>query len=92
MSDIGLIIKIDEEDYKSMKHNVVTDNPLCPLGQKEIVTKIANGVLLPEGSRLMNADAFINSLKGIEKLHIDDELRNSILDAVNDNVLVRGVI
>lgn len=46
---IQLMIEIDEEDYKIMKHNVEVDNPLCPLSQKEIVTKIANGTPLPEG-------------------------------------------
>lgn len=43
-----LIIDIDEEDYKIMKHNVVVNNPLCPIGQKEMVTKIANGIPLPK--------------------------------------------
>ena len=44
-----IVIDIDEEDYKIMQHNVAVDNPLCPLGQKEIVTRIANGTPLPKG-------------------------------------------
>ena len=41
-----LIIDIDEEDFKIMKHNITVDNPLCPISQKEMVVKIANGVPL----------------------------------------------
>ena len=41
-----LIIDIDEEDFKIMKHNITVDNPLCPISQKEMVAKIANGVPL----------------------------------------------
>ena len=41
-----LIIDIDKEDYEIMKYNIAIDNPLCPLGQKEIVFKIANGTPL----------------------------------------------
>ena len=47
-----------------------------------------NSTSLPKGHRLMDADKFVNSLKGIERLHIDDELRSSILDAVNTNIFV----
>ena len=49
MADIELIIKMDKKDYEIMKHNVAVDNPLCPLGQREMVTRIANGTPLPEG-------------------------------------------
>ena len=47
MTDIELVIKIDEEDYKTMKHNIAVGNPLCPLGQREMVTAVANGTPLP---------------------------------------------
>lgn len=49
MADIDLIIKIDEEDYNIMKHNITVNNPLCPLRQEEMVSKIANGTPLPKG-------------------------------------------
>ncbi len=49
MADIELVIKIDEEDFEIMKHNIAVNNPLCPLSQEEMVYKIANGIPLPEG-------------------------------------------
>lgn len=49
MANIDLVIKIDEEDYKIMKHNIAVNNPLCPLSQKAMVSKVANGVPLPKG-------------------------------------------
>ena len=48
MADIELVIKIDEEDYKIMKHNIAINNPLCPLSQEEMVVKVANGTRLPK--------------------------------------------
>jgi len=57
MADIELVIKIDEEDYKIMKHNIAANNPLCPLSQEEMVSKVANGIPLPKGhGRLIDAD------------------------------------
>ena len=49
MAEIELIIKIDEEDFEIMKHNIAVDNPLCPLSQEEMVSRVANGVLIPKG-------------------------------------------
>lgn len=49
MANIDLVIKIDEEDYKIMKHNIAVNNPLCPLSQEEMVSKVANGTPLPKG-------------------------------------------
>lgn len=49
MADIELVIRIDEEDFESMKHNIAVNNPLCPLSQEEMVYKVANGVPLPKG-------------------------------------------
>jgi len=48
MADIELVIKISEEDYKIMKHNIAINNPLCPLSQEEMVSKVANGTPLPK--------------------------------------------
>ena len=42
-----LVIDIDEEDYKIMKHNIAINNPLCPLSQEEMISKVANGTPLP---------------------------------------------
>ena len=54
-----LVINISKEDYEIMKHNIAVDNPLCPLGQKEMVTIIANGTPLPEGhGNLIDAHKF----------------------------------
>lgn len=49
MENIELIIKISKEDFEIMKHNIVVNNPLCPLSQEEIVSKIASGIPLPKG-------------------------------------------
>ena len=46
MADIELVIRISEEDYKIMKHNIAVNNPLCPLSQEEMVSKVANSVPL----------------------------------------------
>ena len=44
-----IVIDIREEDYEIMKRNVVVGNPLCPIGQEEMVNKVVNGTLLPKG-------------------------------------------
>lgn len=41
-----LIIDINDKDFEIMKHNIAVNNPLCPISQKEIVTKIVNGTPL----------------------------------------------
>lgn len=57
MADIELIIRISEEDFEIMKHNIAVNNPLCPLSQEEMVSKVANGTPLSEGhGRLIDAD------------------------------------
>lgn len=64
MADVELVIKIDEEDYEIMKHNIAVNNPLCPLGQKEMVTVVANGIPLPKGhGRLIDTSYLLNLLK-----------------------------
>ncbi len=61
------------------------------IASKRILDCVKNGIPLPKGhGRLIDADKFINSLKGIEKLHIDDELRSSILETINSNILVEA--
>ena len=58
-----IVIKIDEEDFEIMKHNVAVNNPLCPLSEKEMVTKIANGTPLPKGhGRLVDANVLQNDI------------------------------
>lgn len=55
------MIEIDKEDYKIMKHNITENNPLCPLSQEEMVSKVANGIPLPKGhGRLTDLDKLIN--------------------------------
>ena len=49
MADIEVVIRIDEEDYKIMRHNIAVNNPLCPLSQEDLVAKVANGTPLPKG-------------------------------------------
>ena len=44
-----IVIDIDEDDFKIMKHNVAVDYPLCPLSEAVVVTKIAQGIPLPKG-------------------------------------------
>lgn len=53
-----IVIDISEEDYNIMCHNIAVNNPLCPLSQEEMVSKVANGTPLPKGhGRLIDADA-----------------------------------
>ena len=85
MADIKLVIKIPESMYEGVMIDRVLDTTII-----RIRNEIKNGIPLPKGHRLMDADEFINSLKGIKRLHIDDELRSSILDAVNTNILVEA--
>lgn len=46
---IEVVIRISEEDFKIMKHNIAVNNPLCPLSEDKMVSKVANGIPLPEG-------------------------------------------
>ena len=73
MADIELIIRISEEDYEIMKHNIAVNNPLCPLDQEEMVSKVASGIPLPKGhGRLIDADAEIKKIEAIkEKVKTD---------------------
>ena len=55
-----IVIDISEDDYKIMKHNIAVNNPLCPLSQEEMVSKVASGTPLPKGhGRLKDADHYI---------------------------------
>lgn len=45
---MDLVINIPEEDFEIMKHNVVVDNPLCPISQEKMVVIIANGTPLKD--------------------------------------------
>lgn len=57
-----IVIDIDEDDFKIIKHNVEVNHPLCPLSEEVVVTKIANGTPLPKGhGRLIDADALIKN-------------------------------
>lgn len=62
MSNIELVIKISKEDFEIMKHNVAVNNPLCPLSQEEMVSKIANGTPLRKGhGRLLDENDILDT-------------------------------
>ena len=63
MADIELVIKIPEEDFEIMKHNIAVNNPLCPLSQEKMVAIVAHGIPLPkEHGRLIDADALLTEI------------------------------
>ena len=69
MANIELVIKISEEDFETMKHNVAVDNPLCPLDEKEMVTKVANGTPLPKGhGRIYDIDMLKKHYSALDSL------------------------
>ena len=91
MEEIKLVIKIPEEIRLALINNVELSTDQQSICDSCIKQAVINGTPLLKGyGRLMDADEFINTLKGIEKLHIDDELRNNILDTINNNILVES--
>ena len=50
MGSIKLVINISDDDFKIIRRNVAVHNPLCPIGQEEMVQMIANGVPVPKNS------------------------------------------
>lgn len=85
MADIELVIKIDEEDFKIMKHNISANNPLCPLSQEEMVSKVANGTPLPKGhGRIGDLDKIIDDLKDILMMNPDKERMRQQIKAIID--------
>jgi hypothetical protein len=99
MADIELVIRISQEDFAIMKHNIAVNNPLCPLSQEEVVFKIANGTPLPKGhGRLIDADAFIAMMEDASKrqkykeLLIDDCLTvDDVFKAIIESLLNKGL-
>ena len=90
MAYIELVIKIPEEMYKWVDD---VNKFFNYYGTSDFVDLVKKGTPLPKKhGRLMDADTFINSLKSIERLHIDDELRINILDYINSNILVESEI
>ena len=86
MGDLKLLVTLPEEDYERL---VKYGEPL-PIGNRfddGIQKAVAHGKKLPKGVKLADVNAVINALKGIEKLHLDDELRDSILNVLHDNTL-----
>lgn len=78
---IELVIKIDEEDYEIMKHNIAIDNPLCPIDEKEMITKIVNGIPLPKRhGRLIDEDFILRNAKSIQTI-IDVNNAPTIIEA-----------
>jgi len=84
-----IVIDISEEDYNIMRHNIVVNNPLCPLSQEEMVSKVANGTPLPKGhGRLGDLDMLenevVNGIKAglYEKGYEEYGLINDVDDCV----------
>lgn len=42
---------------------------------------------IPEDMKLCDAEKVIEGLKGIERLHVDDELRSRILEIINTSII-----
>lgn len=87
MDDLELIVKLPEKDYERL---VKYGDPL-PVGNEfddGILKAVANGKKLPKGcGKLADVNAVIDALKGIERLHLDDELRDSIINILYENTL-----
>ena len=84
MADMGLIIKVNKKDYEALRVRSKFDDKSLNDYEKLII----HGVPLPEKyGKLADVSAVIDSLKGIERLHKDDELRSSILNALYANTL-----
>lgn len=86
-----ILININKEDYKIMKHNVAVNNPLCPLSQEEMVTAVANGTPLPaEYGELVDRDAInerfnaiLNELKSYSNQPTYKELLDKLSMCLN---------
>ena len=78
-----LVIKISDEEYEKISNS----NPSYA-NDFNLYYAIKNSTPLPK--RIADADAIIDGLKGIEKLHINDELRSNILDIINSNIIVEA--
>lgn len=46
---IEVVIRISEEDFEIMKHNVAIGRPICSLSEDKMVSIVARGIPLPEG-------------------------------------------
>lgn len=81
MADIELVIKIPEEDFAIMKHNITVNNPLCPVSQEEMVSKVSNGVPLPIIIDKIRAEIEQNAFKDVnDSKYIFVNRVNQILD------------
>ena len=74
-----IVIDIDEEDYKIMKHNIAVNNPLCPLSQEEMVSKVADGTPLPK----LQADMFAKIRAEIEKEYLAEGHSSDYWDGID---------
>ncbi len=50
MEDIRVVITISDKDLQLFKYNDLMNTTFCPISQKEIIHKIANGVIIPKNS------------------------------------------
>lgn len=80
---IELVIRISEEDYETMKHNVAIGKPMCSLSEDKMVSKVANGIPLPKGhGRLIDADKLKTHFVGTElgtdlEVYLEPEITNA---------------
>lgn len=75
---IEVVIRISEEDFKIMQHNIRVNNPLCPLSEDKMVSKVANGIPLPEGH------GRLGDLDELEK-EMENGIRAGLLEEGYDN-------
>ena len=81
-----IAIDIPDAVYNQIKEGV--DIKIPSKFVLTVLNAIKNGTPLPKGhEKLADVSAVIDSLKGIERLHVDDELRSSILNALYANTL-----
>lgn len=73
-----LIIDIDKEDFKIMKHNIAVNNPLCPLSQEEMVSKVANGIPLEDIKAEIEQ---MNNIDYVEPVTVDE-----VLEIINKHI------
>ena len=83
------MIKLPEKTYNMFKNlSRIIGFLVFEKDTLTLIKAVKKGTPLP--NRVADADAIIDALKGIEKLHIDDDLRSNILDIVNSNIIVEA--
>lgn len=85
MAEIELVIRIDEEDFNKMKHNVAIGKPICSLSEDKMVSKVANGIPLPIGhGRLKDIDDLDTTTIETEEYNGDEALEVVLREDIDD--------